>query len=258
MTRLILVLGDQLSDDLPALRAADPAADLVVMAEVMEEGTYVPHHPQKIALILAAMRKFARRLQERGFRVAYSRLDDPDTGPSIGAELLRRAAETGAREAVATRPGDWRLIEALEAMPLPVRFLPDDRFLCPADEFARWTEGRKQLRMEWFYREMRRRTGLLMEGDEPAGGKWNFDTENRKPAAPDLLRPRPLRFEPDARCARYSTSSRRAFRAISGGSARSTGPPTGPRRFGRSITSSAKACRASATSRMRCSPTIRS
>ncbi|RHZ94485.1 cryptochrome/photolyase family protein [Cereibacter sphaeroides] len=198
MTRLILVLGDQLSDDLPALRAADPAADLVVMAEVMEEGTYVPHHPQKIALILAAMRKFARRLQERGFRVAYSRLDDAQTGPSIGAELLRRAAETGAREVIATRPGDWRLIEALEALPLPVRFLPDDRFLCPADEFARWAEGRKQLRMEWFYREMRRRTGLLMEGDEPAGGKWNFDAENRRPAAPDLLRPRPLRFEPDA------------------------------------------------------------
>ncbi|MGP3698805.1 cryptochrome/photolyase family protein [Rhodobacter sp. NSM] len=198
MTRLILVLGDQLSDDLSALRAADPAQDLVVMAEVMDEGTYVPHHPQKIALILSAMRKFARRLERRGLRVAYSRLDDTETGSSIGAELLRRAEEVGVREIVATQPGDWRLIAALESLPLPVSFLPDDRFLCPAEDFARWAEGRKQLRMEWFYREMRRKTGLLMDGDEPAGGRWNFDSENRKPASPDLLRPHPLQFEPDA------------------------------------------------------------
>uniref|UniRef100_A4WZG8 BCCT transporter n=1 Tax=Cereibacter sphaeroides (strain ATCC 17025 / ATH 2.4.3) TaxID=349102 RepID=A4WZG8_CERS5 len=197
MTRLILVLGDQLTETLSALRAADPAQDLVVMAEVAEEGTYVPHHPQKIALILSAMRKFARRLEALGFDVAYSRLDDTDTGPSIGAELLRRAGESGASEILVTQPGDWRLIASLEALPLPVRFLPDDRFICPADAFARWAEGRKQLRMEWFYRDMRRKTGLLMEGDQPAGGRWNFDTENRKPAAPDLLRPRPLRFEPD-------------------------------------------------------------
>ncbi|WP_420024243.1 cryptochrome/photolyase family protein (plasmid) [Cereibacter azotoformans] len=197
MTRLILVLGDQLTETLSALRAADPAQDLVIMAEVAEEGTYVPHHPQKIALILSAMRKFARRLGDLGFDVAYSRLDDAETGPSIGAELLRRAGESGASEILVTQPGDWRLIASLEALPLPVRFLPDDRFICPADAFARWAEGRKQLRMEWFYRDMRRKTGLLMEGDQPAGGRWNFDTENRKPAAPDLLRPRPLRFEPD-------------------------------------------------------------
>ena len=76
--------------------------------------------------------------------------------------------------------------------------LPDDRFLCPDAEFARWAEGRKQLRMEFFYRDMRRRTGLLMEGDTPAGGQWNFDHDNRKPAKPDLLRPQPPRFAPDA------------------------------------------------------------
>lgn len=51
--------------------------------------------------------------------------------------------------------------------------------------------------MEYFYREMRRKTGLLMVGDAPEGGRWNFDSDNRKPARPDLLMPQPLRFEPD-------------------------------------------------------------
>ncbi|MDZ7907401.1 MAG: cryptochrome/photolyase family protein [Gemmobacter sp.] len=196
--RLILILGDQLTHGIAALRAADPARDIVVMAEVMAEGSYVPHHPQKIALILSAMRKFAAELRAAGWRVLYSRLDDPETGPSIPAELLRRAAETGARQVIATRPGEWRLIAALEALPLPVTLLPDDRFLCSDAEFAAWAKDRKQLRMEWFYRDMRRKTGLLMEGDKPTGGQWNFDPENRKPAAPDLLRPKPLRFAPDA------------------------------------------------------------
>jgi deoxyribodipyrimidine photolyase-related protein len=196
--RLVLVLGDQLSAGLSALRAADPARDVVVMAEVMAEGEYVPHHPQKIALILSAMRHHAEDLAARGWRVAYSRLDDPDNTQSIGGELIRRASETGATEVLATQPGDWRLRRLLADLPLTVHLAPDDRFLCSEAEFALWAKGRKELRMEWFYREMRRRTGFLMEGGQPAGGRWNYDAENRRPAAPDLLRPRPPRFAPDA------------------------------------------------------------
>lgn len=196
--RLILVLGDQLSLDLSSLRQADRSQDVVVMAEVMAEATPVPHHPQKIALVLTAMRKFATSLRASGFRVLYSKLDDPDTGPSLPAELLRRMEETAAAEIIVTSPGDWRLLQALQDAPLPIRFLPDDRFLCPPEVFAAWAEGRKSLRMEWFYRDMRRSTGLLMDGAEPAGGQWNFDHDNRKPAAPDLMRPTPLRFIPDA------------------------------------------------------------
>ena len=196
--RLILVLGDQLSPGMAALRAGDRARDIVVMAEVMAEATDVPHHPQKIALILSAMRHFAAELRAAGWRVAYSTLDDPENSQSITGELIRRAAESGAQEVIATRPGDWRLISALGDCPLPLRLLPDDRFLCPEADFARWAEGRKVMRMEWFYRDMRRRTGLMMEGDAPAGGRWNFDAENRKPARPDLWRRPPLRFAPDA------------------------------------------------------------
>ncbi len=196
--RLILVLGDQLSPALAGLRAGDPARDLVVMAEVAGEAANLPHHPKKIAFTFAAMRKFAASLAAAGWRVGYGRLDDPENRQTVGGELLRRAAATGAGEVIVTRPGDWRLIAAIEALPLAVTILEDDRFLCSEAAFAAWAGNRRQLRMEHFYREMRRRTGILMDGDAPAGGRWNFDAENRRPARADLLRPGPLRHAPDA------------------------------------------------------------
>lgn len=198
MSRLVLVLGDQLSPDLSALAHAERSRDAVVMAEVMGEAGTPRHHPQKIALIFAAMRKFAARLEAEGWRVLYARLDDPDNAQSLSGELLRRAEETGAREVLATTPGDHRLIEMLDTHPLPVTRLPDSRFISTQAEFDDWAEGRKELRMEYFYRLMRRKTGLLMDGDTPEGGRWNFDHDNRKPARPDLFRPEVPRFAPDA------------------------------------------------------------
>ena len=196
--RLVLVLGDQLTETLSALAQADKARDTVVMAEVADEAAYVPHHPKKIALIFAAMRKFAHALEQDGWTVAYTQLDDTDNAGSIVGELLRRAAQTGASEVLATEPGEWRLIDKLKYAPLKVHLLPDDRFLATHAEFEAWAEGRKALRMEYFYREMRRKTGLLMEGDQPAGGKWNFDHDNRKAAPEDVTVDGPLRFDPDA------------------------------------------------------------
>ncbi|MDW3223090.1 MAG: cryptochrome/photolyase family protein [Paracoccaceae bacterium] len=197
MSRLVLVLGDQLSEALSALREADKDRDIVVMAEVVEEATYVTHHPKKIALVLAAMRQFATRLSCAGWDVRYAQLDDTENAGSIVGELLRRAEETGASEVLATEPGEWRLINKLKHAPMKVHILPDDRFIASHQEFEDWAEGRKQLRMEYFYREMRRKTGLLMEDDKPTGDKWNFDHDNRKPAPDDIAFEGPLRFEPD-------------------------------------------------------------
>ena len=196
--RLVLVLGDQLTETLSALAQADKTRDTVVMAEVADEAAYVRHHPKKIALIFAAMRKFAQALEQDGWTVAYTQLDDTENAGSIVGELLRRAAQTGASEVLATEPGEWRLIDKLKDAPLKVQILPDDRFLASHAEFEAWAEGRKALRMEYFYREMRRKTGLLMDGDQPAGGKWNFDHDNRKAAPDDVTVDGPLRFEPDA------------------------------------------------------------
>ncbi len=197
MVKLALVLGDQLSADIAALQAADKQTDVVVMAEVAAEAEYVPHHPKKIAFLFTAMRKFAAQLRDKGWKVAYTSLDDPDNSGSISGELLRRTEEFEASAVLATEPGEWRLIHELQDLPLDVTLLPDDRFICSHGEFEDWAEGRKSLRMEYFYREMRRKTGLLMEGDKPAGGKWNFDHDNRKPATDDLFRKGPPKAQGD-------------------------------------------------------------
>ncbi|KFE33655.1 cryptochrome/photolyase family protein [Thioclava atlantica] len=197
-TRLIAVLGDQLSHDGAALRAGDKARDVVVLAEVREEASYAPHHKQKLALTFAAMRRFADELSREGWQVRYTKLTDPENAGSLVGEFARRAGEEGADEVLTIAPGEWRLREAFEAAPLKIRQLPDDRFFCSETRFADWAKGRKELRMEWFYREMRRETGLLMEGDKPAGGEWNYDKENRKPAQADLFREAAPTFRKDA------------------------------------------------------------
>jgi deoxyribodipyrimidine photolyase-related protein len=198
VSRLVLILGDQLTEEIAALQEADRAADVVVMAEVAAETEYVAHHPKKIALVFAAMRKFAARLRAAGWAVRYTPLDDPENSGSIPGELLRRAEETGATAVLATEPGEWRLIEALEELPLTVTQLEDRRFIASHRDFESWAKGRKSLRMEYFYREMRRATGLLMEGDKPAGGAWNYDSENRKPPPEGVTTSGPMQFTPDA------------------------------------------------------------
>ena len=202
MTRLILVLGDQLSPNLASLKAADKARDVVVMAEVSDEATYVRHHPKKIAFLFAAMRSFAQQLEEDGWQVAYTLLDDTHNTGSIPGELLRRAEQFKARKVLATEPGEFRLIAALRDTPLDISLLEDNRFIATHAEFDAWAAGRKQLRMEYFYRDMRRKTGLLMDGDKPEGGKWNYDHDNRKPAPNAIAHSGPLQFEPDGTATR--------------------------------------------------------
>ncbi len=197
---LVLILGDQLSPDLASL-ADLPEGSVVVLCEVAAEGGYVPHHPQKIALIFAAMRHFGEELRERGLRVHYSALDDPDNTQGLICEAERLAALYGCDEIRAVRPGEWRLWHAMrerERADPPWRLIEDDRFFTTPDDFDTWAQGRKALRLEYFYREQRRRTGLLMEGGDPAGGKWNFDHDNREPLSKSATLPEPPRHDRDA------------------------------------------------------------
>lgn len=193
---IILILGDQLSPDISSLAGADKKRDVVLMAEVMAEATYVGHHKKKIALIFSAMRHFAEALRADGWTVDYVKLDDDANTGDLGGEVRRALKRHGANNVIATEAGEHRLRAEMDGWENS-RILEDDRFVATRDEFESWADGRKQLRMEYFYRDMRRKTGLLMEGDEPAGGKWNYDAENRKPAKADLFMPKPPRFEPD-------------------------------------------------------------
>ncbi|KAF0127924.1 MAG: deoxyribodipyrimidine photolyase-related protein [Xanthobacteraceae bacterium] len=198
---LRVILGDHLSRDVAALDGLE-ASDVVLMVEVAEETAYVPHHKQKIVFILSAMRHFAEELRGEGVAVDYVRLDDPENSGSFIGEVTRAVARHAPERIVVTEPGEWRvraMVDGWTAMTgLPVEVREDDRFLCSRGRFARWAEGRKGFRMEFFYREMRRETGLLMDGDKPVGGQWNFDADNRKPLPKGTRLPRRLRFPPDA------------------------------------------------------------
>jgi deoxyribodipyrimidine photolyase-related protein len=201
-SRIHLVLGDQLSHSLSALADATPDTSLVLMAEVMSEATYVKHHKKKIAFLFSAMRHFAEDLREKGLQVRYVMLDDPHNSQSLRGEISRALTDTGASAVVATECGEWRLSEEMRgwesALGVPVEIRQDDRFLCSIDDFRVWRKGRKQLRMEYFYRDMRKRHRVLVEGDEPVGGKWNFDAENRKPPAQGIRGPQRISHPKDA------------------------------------------------------------
>lgn len=205
---LRLVLGDQLSDGLSCLDELDPAHDVVLMAEVRDEATYVRHHKQKIALTFAAMRGHAARLEARGVKVRYVRIDAPDNSHSIVGELNRAIAAGLFDRVIVTECGEWRLAEALKAFAdtadLPVEIREDRRFICSHDRYRRWAADKRELRMEYFYREMRRETGLLMDGTDPEGGRWNYDAENRKKLTKGVRPPDRLRTTP-------STTTREAI-----------------------------------------------
>ena len=199
--KLILILGDQLTPALLSLAVGNAQHDTVLMAEVEMEATYVRHHKKKIAFIFSAMRHFANELRALGWTVIYRTIDETGSNGSLTGEVARALKTVTPDRIVVTEPGEWRLRAAMADWPgllgVPVDVIEDRRFICSHAEFRRWAHGRKQLRMEYFYREMRRKTGLLMRGDAPEGGQWNFDHDNRKPATADLLMPQPRCVAPD-------------------------------------------------------------
>ena len=198
---LILILGDQLTLTVSSIAVGDARSDMVLMAEVEAEATYVRHHKKKIAFLFSAMRHFADELRQRGWTVVYRTIEETGLDGSINTELARAVKSVEPNRIVVTEPGEWRLRDAMTRWPellgIPVEIIEDRRFICSHSEFRTWAHGRKQLRMEYFYREMRRKTGLLMRGDAPEGGKWNFDHDNRKPAKADLVMPQPRHIAPD-------------------------------------------------------------
>lgn len=201
MRNLILILGDQLSHDLSSLRIADKAVDIVLMAELRSETGYVKHHKKKIAFLFSAMRHFAEELRANGWQVDYKQFCDPDTQPDFTATIHQAILSHQPDQLVITKPSEYRVLQEMtnwqKTLSCFVHLLEDDRFFASTNEFASWADGRKQLRMEYFYREMRRKTGLLMEGEQPIGGQWNYDSDNRKPPKKGLTIPPPTRFKPD-------------------------------------------------------------
>lgn len=209
---LVIVLGDQLDEASSAFDGFDPAQDVVWMAEVMEESTHVWSSKQRTTFFLSAMRHFAHSLKLRqsdntAWRVDYTELDDAANTGTLAGELARAIARHKPAKLILTAPGDWRVLQALRSVALQAGLdleLRDDRhFFSTVRDFAAHAKGRKQLRLEYFYRELRQKHGILMEGKDlkkqtPIGGQWNFDADNREafPKTGPVAVPPPARFEP--------------------------------------------------------------
>lgn len=202
MGTLRLILGDQLSASLASLSDVQ-AGDTILLCEVIEEATYVRHHPKKIAFLFAAMRHFAAELETAGHHVRYVKLNDPNNSGSFTGEVTRAVKELKLNHIIVTEPGEYRVRQMMESwqgdLGIPVEIRSDDRFLCSTEQFNTWAAGKKQLRMEYFYREMRKRYQILMEPDNtPTGGEWNYDKENRKPPAKGLTSPKRISHKKSA------------------------------------------------------------
>jgi len=204
---LVLVLGDQLDLEAAAFDGFDREHDAVWMAEVAEESTHVGSGKPRTALFLAAMRHFALALRSAGRPLHYTRLDAPGNRGSLAEQLRCDIERLRPARLVMTAPGDWRVLQAIkavaEACQLPLEIREDRHFFCSVREFAAHARGRKSLRMEYFYREQRKRHRVLMDpqdADAPLGGQWNFDADNREAfgvEGPGTVPPR-CTFAPDA------------------------------------------------------------
>lgn len=181
---LYIVLGDQLDPDHPMLDLISPRDDAVLMMEVARESRRPASHVQRTVMFLSAMRHYATWLGEQGLRVEYVRLDDPKNTQSFEEEVSRAVERFGPKRVVVVRPGDHRVTGEIESacatLGAELEIIEDPHFLTTPAEFSDWASGRKQLTMEYFYREQRKRLGVLMDGGKPAGGEWNFDKENRE------------------------------------------------------------------------------
>ncbi len=208
MRSLVIVLGDQLDLDASAFDGFENRLDAVWMAEVAEESTHVWSSKPRTVMFLAAMRHFATAAQAAGRTVHYTRLDSGDNPGSLAAGLQADIQRLRPARLVLTHPGEWRVLQAIkgvaDACGLPLDIREDRHFFVSIPEFAAYAAGRRSLRLEYFYREQRKRHRVLMEsggeGDSPLGGRWNFDTENRQAfgaTGPADVPPRAA-FEPDA------------------------------------------------------------
>lgn len=194
MTIGVWVLGDQLWQEQAALASCQNKSQTpVILIESSNYASLRPYHRQKLVLLWSAMRHFAENLKAAGWDVTYAIASD-----------FQKPLETWLQQYQITElrimiPSDRPFKKQIESFSLPckVHWLANNHFLWSQADFEQWANSRKQLLLEDFYRAGRKRLSVLMEGNKPVGGKWNFDKENRKPPRSKLETPQPLWFEAD-------------------------------------------------------------
>lgn len=201
---MALILGDQMDRESSLFEQLDHGEDVILMAEVAGETEQVWNHKCRIALFLAAMRHFRDELRKKGYQVRYWELEEKGNPGSLGEALALAVREYRPERVLVVEPGEYRVREELQKVAdregVELEICEDRHFFTTPKDFAAHAAGRKQLRLEYFYRELRKRFGVLMEGGEPCGGEWNYDAENREslPKTGPGRIPEPVRFLPDA------------------------------------------------------------
>ncbi|AKG24006.1 cryptochrome/photolyase family protein [Calothrix sp. 336/3] len=194
MTIGVWILGDQLWLEESALQSCSKINSLpVILIESLSHIQERPYHQQKLVLVWSAMRHFAQELREKGYHVTYAIADDFIT------PLRTWIEEEKITELRVMTPNDQTFSQKISSLELPckISLIPNNHFLWSREEFQNWAKGRKRLLMEDFYRVGRRKFHILMAGDKPVGGEWNFDKENRKPPKKNLQTPPAMWFTPD-------------------------------------------------------------
>jgi deoxyribodipyrimidine photolyase-related protein len=182
---LALILRDQLDRDATVLHDADPNQDAVAMTEADVHRGQFSDHKQQLALGLAAMRHFRDDLREDGWTVHYQPADASDRADDAPEFLRRQIAEHQPERVAVTEPGRYELLTAIEQMceeaGVELQVYADDHFLATHRDFEEWADERKELTLEYFYREQRRAYDVLVTDDgDPVGGDWNFDDDNQE------------------------------------------------------------------------------
>lgn len=201
MTTLRLILQDQLSLTLSSLKEV-PKGDVVMMCEAKEWFKTPKHHKKKVAFLLSAMRHFNETLKDLGFKTHYVDWDDQENR-SFEKEILKAVDHFQITKVVLTHPSEYKVLQFFKnlqsQLKVPLEIKEDDRFLCSFAEFKKWAGDKKSLRMEFFYREMRKKHKILLEGqNEPVGGKWNYDHDNRQPPKEGLCSPKRIAHRPSS------------------------------------------------------------
>ncbi|MFZ5515918.1 MAG: cryptochrome/photolyase family protein [Candidatus Zhuqueibacterota bacterium] len=197
---LRLILGDQLSPNHTWFSSVSSDV-LYVMMEVRQETDYAQHHIQKVLAFFAAMRAFAEYLRQRGHTVHYIQLDAPDNRQSFPDNLTELIRTFAIKRFEYQSPDEYRLDQQLKSfcktLSIPSAEVDSQHFLSQRGDVRDRFPGKKHYVMEMFYRAMRKTHRILLDGEKPIGGTWNFDAANRRRYRGDVPAPAPLEFHND-------------------------------------------------------------
>lgn len=194
---LRLILGDQLNNNHSWFQEKS-STTLYVMMEMRQETDYVRHHIQKLIGFFSAMRLFAQNLENQGHKLTYLRIDDERNTQSLTQNLEWLIEQNKVTQFEYQLPDEYRLDVQLKAfsasLNITTKIFDTEHFLSQRKEIGDFFKGKKTFLMESFYRRMRKKYDILMDGNEPLTGQWNYDADNRKKLPKDHRPIEPLVF----------------------------------------------------------------